>query len=49
VNAGYLGADPACDLDLILDAPREAASPYALTVNAAFGGANTALLVKAVA
>jgi len=46
-NAGYLGADPACDLDLILDAPRQAASPYALTVNAAFGGANTALLVKA--
>lgn len=49
VNAGYLGADPACDLDLILDAPRRAASPYALTVNAAFGGANTALLVKAAA
>lgn len=48
-NAGYLGADPACDLDLILDAPRQAASPYALTVNAAFGGANTALLVKAAA
>jgi 3-oxoacyl-[acyl-carrier-protein] synthase II len=46
VNAGHLGTDPACDLDLILDAPREAASPYALTVNAAFGGANTALLVK---
>ncbi|HEX2131385.1 MAG TPA: beta-ketoacyl synthase N-terminal-like domain-containing protein [Actinophytocola sp.] len=47
VNAGHLGADPACELDLILDAPRQATSPYALTVNAAFGGANTALLVKA--
>jgi 3-oxoacyl-[acyl-carrier-protein] synthase II len=47
VNAGHLGADPDCDLDLILDAPRPAASPYALTVNAAFGGANTALLVRA--
>ncbi len=48
-NAGHLGADPACDLDLILDAPRQAASPYGLSVNAAFGGANTALLVKAAA
>jgi 3-oxoacyl-(acyl-carrier-protein) synthase len=47
VNAGHLGADPACGLDLVLDAPRQAVSPYALTVNAAFGGANTALLVKA--
>lgn len=47
VNAGHLGADPACELDLILDGPRQAASPYALTVNAAFGGANTAVLVKA--
>lgn len=47
VNAGHLDADPACDLDLILDAPRQAASPYGLTVNAAFGGANTAVLVKA--
>jgi 3-oxoacyl-[acyl-carrier-protein] synthase II len=47
VNAGYLGADPACALDVITGAPREAASPYALSVNAAFGGANTALLVRA--
>jgi 3-oxoacyl-(acyl-carrier-protein) synthase len=46
-NTGHLAADPECDLDLILDAPRRAASPYALSVNAAFGGANTALLVKA--
>jgi 3-oxoacyl-[acyl-carrier-protein] synthase II len=47
VNAGYLGADPACELDVIVGAPREAASPYALSLNAAFGGANTALLVGA--
>jgi 3-oxoacyl-(acyl-carrier-protein) synthase len=47
VNAGYLGPDPACALDVITGAPREAASPYALSLNAAFGGANTALLVRA--
>jgi 3-oxoacyl-[acyl-carrier-protein] synthase II len=46
VNAGHRAADPACDLDLVLDGPRKATSPYALTVNAAFGGANTALLVR---
>ena len=46
VNAGYLGPDPACALDVITGAPREAASPYALSLNAAFGGANTALLVR---
>jgi 3-oxoacyl-(acyl-carrier-protein) synthase len=49
VNAGYLGGDPACALDVIVGAPREAASPYALSLNAAFGGANTALLVRAAA
>jgi 3-oxoacyl-[acyl-carrier-protein] synthase II len=47
VNAGYLGPDPACALDVITGAPREATSPYALSLNAAFGGANTALLVRA--
>lgn len=47
VNAGYLEPDPACELDLITGAPREATSPYALSLNAAFGGANTALLVRA--
>jgi 3-oxoacyl-[acyl-carrier-protein] synthase II len=47
VNAGYLGADPACALDVIVGAPREAGGPYALSLNAAFGGANTALLVEA--
>jgi 3-oxoacyl-[acyl-carrier-protein] synthase II len=47
VNAGYLGADPACELDVIVGAPRQAESPYALSLNAAFGGANTALVVRA--
>ncbi|HWG63476.1 MAG TPA: beta-ketoacyl synthase N-terminal-like domain-containing protein [Streptosporangiaceae bacterium] len=47
VNAGYLGADAECDLDLILGSARESQPRYALTLNAAFGGANTALLVEA--
>ncbi|GIG59423.1 beta-ketoacyl synthase [Longispora fulva] len=47
VNAGYLGPDEECALDLILDAPRPPKTPYALSLNAAFGGANTALLVEA--
>ncbi|MDG4764616.1 beta-ketoacyl synthase N-terminal-like domain-containing protein [Solwaraspora sp. WMMD406] len=47
VNAGWLGPDPQCPVDVVLDAPRPAATRYALTLNAAFGGANTALLVGA--
>lgn len=47
VNAGYLGPDGDCRLDLIVDGPRATESPYALSLNAAFGGANTALLVGA--
>jgi 3-oxoacyl-(acyl-carrier-protein) synthase len=47
VNAGFTTADPMCPLDLILDAPRPATAQYGLTLNAAFGGANTALLVRA--
>ncbi|WBB80919.1 beta-ketoacyl synthase N-terminal-like domain-containing protein [Micromonospora sp. WMMD882] len=47
VNAGWLGPDEACPLDVIRDAPRPASTPYALSLNAAFGGANTALLVGA--
>ncbi|MFG2818137.1 beta-ketoacyl synthase N-terminal-like domain-containing protein [Kitasatospora sp. NPDC048365] len=47
VNAGWLGPDPDCPLDLVLDAPRPHRARYALSVNAAFGGANTALLVAA--
>ncbi|WP_238163552.1 hypothetical protein [Kribbella capetownensis] len=47
VNAGFLDVDPACAVDLILDAPRPATSAYGITVNSAFGGANTALVVRA--
>ncbi len=46
-NAGYLGPDPGCPLDLILDEPRPAQVDYALSLNAAFGGVNTALVVAA--
>ena len=47
VNAGFLAADPDCRLDLVLEEPRPAQPRYALSLNAAFGGANTALLVGA--
>jgi 3-oxoacyl-(acyl-carrier-protein) synthase len=47
VNAGFTTKDPDCALDVIADAPRPAGSAYGLTLNAAFGGANTALLVRA--
>ncbi|MGH3746291.1 MAG: beta-ketoacyl-[acyl-carrier-protein] synthase family protein [Micromonosporaceae bacterium] len=47
VNAGFLNPDEACPLDVITPAPRTVATPYALSLNAAFGGANTALLVRA--
>lgn len=47
VNAGYLGPDPNCRLDLVVGAARPATPRYALSLNAAFGGANTALLVGA--
>ncbi|RZU19485.1 3-oxoacyl-(acyl-carrier-protein) synthase [Kribbella rubisoli] len=46
VNAGFLEADPPCGVDLILDAPRLVSSPYAMSLNSAFGGANTALVVR---
>jgi 3-oxoacyl-[acyl-carrier-protein] synthase II len=45
VNAGYLAPDPDCDLTLVLDSPQRTDTRYALTVNMAFGGANTALVV----
>ncbi|MEV8512145.1 beta-ketoacyl synthase N-terminal-like domain-containing protein [Dactylosporangium sp. NPDC051484] len=47
VNAGYLAPDEQCTLNLVLDGARTAAPAYALTLNAAFGGANTALLLGA--
>ncbi|WP_244305745.1 hypothetical protein [Kitasatospora cheerisanensis] len=48
VNAGWLGPDPEIGLNLVLAGPRRDARPrYALSLNSAFGGANTALLVAA--
>jgi len=47
VNAGFLGSDPHCDVDLILDAPRNVQTHVAVSANSAFGGANTALVVTA--
>ncbi len=46
VNANVTEPDPACRLNLVLD-PTPTTSRYALSVNAAFGGANTALVVRA--
>jgi 3-oxoacyl-[acyl-carrier-protein] synthase II len=46
LNAGYLGPDDDCPLALVLE-PAAADLGYALTLNVAFGGANTALLVGA--
>lgn len=45
VNAGFIAPDPDCRLYLVLDNSRAARPRYALSLNAAFGGANTALLV----
>ncbi|MEV1065810.1 beta-ketoacyl-[acyl-carrier-protein] synthase family protein [Streptomyces sp. NPDC050263] len=45
-TAGYTAADPECDLDYVPNRPRQADLRRALTVNAAFGGANTALLLE---
>jgi 3-oxoacyl-(acyl-carrier-protein) synthase len=47
VNAGFLAPAPECELDLVLGAAREASPRYGLSLNAAFGGASTALLVAA--
>ncbi|MFE4516059.1 beta-ketoacyl synthase N-terminal-like domain-containing protein [Kitasatospora sp. NPDC056783] len=45
VNAGWLGPDPDVALDLVLNGPHTARPSYALSLNSAFGGANTALLL----
>lgn len=45
VNAGFLGADGKCRLNLVLDEPLAATPDYAMSLNAAFGGANTALVI----
>jgi 3-oxoacyl-[acyl-carrier-protein] synthase II len=43
-TAGFVGADPECDLDCVPNRSRKADLRYALSLNAAFGGANAALL-----
>ncbi len=45
VNAGYLGPDETCPLNLVLDRAVDTGSDHALSLTTAFGGANTALLV----
>ncbi|MEV4719057.1 beta-ketoacyl synthase N-terminal-like domain-containing protein [Micromonospora noduli] len=45
VNAGWLAQDESCPLNVVKDGPRRTTATHALTLNAAFGGANTALLV----
>ncbi|MGC4838277.1 beta-ketoacyl synthase N-terminal-like domain-containing protein [Micromonospora vinacea] len=45
VNAGWLGPDDSCPLNVVKDQPQKTTATHALTLNAAFGGANTALLV----
>ncbi|QOV34484.1 beta-ketoacyl-[acyl-carrier-protein] synthase family protein [Streptomyces ferrugineus] len=45
-TAGFTEPDPECDLDYVPNRPRQADLRRALTVNAAFGGANTALVLE---
>jgi len=45
VNAGFLGADDRCRLNLVLGEPLAATPEFAMSLNAAFGGANTALVI----
>ncbi|WP_330289658.1 beta-ketoacyl-[acyl-carrier-protein] synthase family protein [Streptomyces sp. NBC_00576] len=45
-TAGYGTPDPECDLDYVPNEPRRADVHRALTINAAFGGANTALVLE---
>jgi 3-oxoacyl-[acyl-carrier-protein] synthase II len=44
-NAGFLEADDACRLNLVLGEAAPAVPQYAMSVNCAFGGANTALVL----
>jgi 3-oxoacyl-[acyl-carrier-protein] synthase II len=44
-TAGYRMPDRECDLDHILNHPRPASPQYVLTVNSAFGGMSTAILL----
>lgn len=45
-TGGYLGPDPDCDLDFVTTGPREQRIDRVLSLNSAFGGANTALVLS---
>ena len=45
VNAGFLGTDDRCRLNLVLGEALAATAEFAMSLNAAFGGANTALVI----
>jgi 3-oxoacyl-[acyl-carrier-protein] synthase II len=45
-TAGHTRPDPECDLDCVPNAARPTDARRALTLNAAFGGANTALVLE---
>ena len=45
VNAGYLGVDDECSLRLVLEEPLATDTELAMSLNCAFGGANTAIVV----
>jgi 3-oxoacyl-(acyl-carrier-protein) synthase len=47
-NSGYLGPDEQCRLPLVLEPGQRAELRQVLSMNAAFGGANTALVLGAV-
>jgi 3-oxoacyl-[acyl-carrier-protein] synthase II len=44
-TVGFLGPDPDCDLDCVPNDARPAALEHVMSVNAAFGGANAALVL----
>jgi 3-oxoacyl-[acyl-carrier-protein] synthase II len=46
INAGFLGPDPQCPVRPILDQPLAVRTRHALSLNSAFGGASTALIVS---
>jgi 3-oxoacyl-[acyl-carrier-protein] synthase II len=45
-TAGFSTPDPACDLDYVTEGPRRADLRRVLSLNAAFGGVNTAILLE---
>jgi 3-oxoacyl-(acyl-carrier-protein) synthase len=45
VNAGFLGPDDSCRVNLVLGEALAATPDYAMSLNAALGGANTALVI----